>query len=73
MTGVKQDTTFIFTDVAGFTTLSEKLESKVLSDVLNAYLDGACEIIFRYGGTVDKFIGDAIMVVFNAPFPKKTI
>ncbi len=71
VTGVKQDTTFIFTDVAGFTTLSEKLESKVLSDVLNAYLDGACEIIFRYGGTVDKFIGDAIMVVFNAPIPQK--
>ena len=71
VTGVKQDTTFIFTDVAGFTTLSEKLESKVLSDVLNAYLDGACEIIFKYGGTVDKFIGDAIMVVFNAPIPQK--
>ena len=71
VTGVKQDTTFIFTDVAGFTTLSEKLESKVLSDVLNAYLDGACEIIFRHGGTVDKFIGDAIMVVFNAPIPQE--
>lgn len=67
VSGVRRDLTFIFTDIAGFTTLSEKLDSEQLSDVLNAYLDGACAIILRHNGTVDKFIGDAIMSIFNAP------
>lgn len=68
--GHRQQVTFLFTDVAGFTTMSEELDSAVLSDVLNEYLDGACEIIFQHAGTIDKFIGDAIMVVFNAPVPQ---
>lgn len=67
LTGKRQDASFIFTDIAGFTTLSEKLPSDRLSDLLNAYLNGACGIIQRHEGTVDKFIGDAIMAVFNAP------
>jgi adenylate cyclase len=65
--GERKELTFVFTDVAGFTTLSEKLSSEKLSEVLNAYLDGACEIILRHEGTIDKFIGDAIMSIFNAP------
>ncbi|MEJ6594795.1 MAG: adenylate/guanylate cyclase domain-containing protein [Parasphingorhabdus sp.] len=67
ISGSRREASFIFTDVAGFTTLSEKLEPEALSDVLNSYLDGACKIILDYQGTIDKFIGDAIMVVFNAP------
>lgn len=67
ISGVRRDLSFIFTDIAGFTTLSEKLSPERLSDVLNAYLDGGCEIILRHGGMVDKFIGDAIMSIFNAP------
>lgn len=67
VSGQRRELTFIFTDIAGFTTLSEKLTSEKLSDTLNAYLDGACAIILRYEGTVDKFIGDAIMSIFNAP------
>lgn len=67
LTGKRQEASFIFTDIAGFTTLSEKLPSDRLSDLLNAYLDGACAVIQRHEGTVDKFIGDAIMAVFNAP------
>jgi len=70
ISGTRKDLTFIFTDIAGFTTLSEKLSSEKLSEVLNAYLDGACEIILRHQGTIDKFIGDAIMSIFNAPIPQ---
>ena len=67
ISGVRRELSFIFTDIAGFTTLSEKLSAEKLSDTLNAYLDGGCEIILRHGGMVDKFIGDAIMSIFNAP------
>lgn len=67
ISGVRRELSFIFTDIAGFTTLSEKLSSEQLSDLLNAYLDGACTIILRHEGMVDKFIGDAIMAIFNAP------
>lgn len=70
VSGVRKDLTFIFTDIAGFTTLSEMMTSEKLSDTLNAYLDGACEVILSYQGTVDKFIGDAIMSIFNAPVPQ---
>lgn len=67
ISGVRREATFIFTDVAGFTTLSEQLTSEALSDTLNDYLNGACDIIQKYEGTIDKFIGDAIMSIFNAP------
>ena len=67
ISGERQEATFIFTDIAGFTTTSEQMEAEDLSDVLNEYLDGACAIILKYEGTIDKFIGDAIMAIFNAP------
>lgn len=67
ISGEKREATFLFTDVADFTTMSELLSPEELTDVLNHYLDGACEIILRHGGTIDKFIGDAIMAIFNAP------
>jgi len=67
ITGVRREVTFIFTDITGFTTLSEGLTSEKLSEVLNEYLNGACAIILKYEGTIDKFIGDAIMSIFNAP------
>jgi len=68
--GDRREVSFIFTDVAGFTTLSEGLTAEKLSDTLNAYLDGACQIILEQKGTIDKFIGDAIMTIFNAPIPQ---
>jgi len=67
ISGKRREATFIFTDIAGFTTLSEILTSDQLSQTLNDYLDGACAIILKYEGTIDKFIGDAIMAIFNAP------
>jgi len=65
--GTRRQMTFMFTDLAGFTTLSETMESAALGHLLNTYLDGACQVIQKYDGTIDKFIGDAIFSIFNAP------
>ena len=71
ITGSRREVTFIFTDIVSFTTFSEELGSETVSEVLNAYLDGACAILLRYQGTIDKFIGDAIMAMFNAPLSQE--
>ena len=65
VTGSRREVTFIFTDIVSFTTFSEKFSSETVSEVLNAYLDGACAIILRYQGTIDKFIGDAIIAILQ--------
>ena len=65
--GERRETTFLFTDLAGFTSLAEGLEPRVLVRLLNAYLDGTCRIVLRHGGTIDKIVGDALHVMFNAP------
>jgi len=65
--GDRRVMTFLFTDIAGFTTLSETIESHKLAELLNAYLDGVCQIVLKYDGMVDKFIGDAVFAIFNAP------
>jgi len=63
----RRQMSFIFTDVAGFTTMSERMDAAALAILLNRYLDGVCQVIFKHGGTVDKFIGDAVFAIFNAP------
>lgn len=63
----RREMSFIFTDVAGFTTISESMEAAQLADVMNRYLDGVVKVVFSHGGTVDKFIGDAVFAIFNAP------
>jgi class 3 adenylate cyclase len=65
--GERRTMTFLFTDVADFTTMSEHVESKELARVVNAYLEGMTEIVQKHGGMVDKFIGDAVFAIFNAP------
>lgn len=65
--GEKREISLIFTDIAGFTGLSEKISPNILVGVLNKYLDGMSEIVLRHGGAIDKYIGDAIMATFNAP------
>ncbi len=65
--GERRVMTFLFTDVKDFTTMSEKLESHDLARVLNAYLEGMTDVVQKHGGMVDKFIGDAVFAIFNAP------
>ncbi|MEP6758462.1 MAG: adenylate/guanylate cyclase domain-containing protein [Actinomycetota bacterium] len=59
-------TTF-FSDVRGFTAASERMEPEALIDELNDYLSEMTEIVFRWGGTLDKYVGDAVMVFFGDP------
>ncbi|UCG38637.1 MAG: adenylate/guanylate cyclase domain-containing protein, partial [bacterium] len=65
--GVRRDLTIMFTDLAGFTALSERLSPERVAEILNRYLTAMSGIVMRNGGTVDKFIGDAVMACWGAP------
>ena len=58
----------LFVDIRGFTTMSESLKPEEVVEILNEYLGLTTQAIFDNGGTLDKFVGDATMAVFNAPF-----
>ncbi len=63
----KRELTVLFTDIRGFTSISEKLDAQVLSEVMNEYLTPMTQIIHERQGTIDKYIGDAIMAFWGAP------
>ena len=65
--GKRQSGSFIFTDLANFTSLMEDHDPAVMTSVLNAYLDGMIAIVFKHEGTLDRIIGDAVAAVFSAP------
>lgn len=67
--GEWMECTVFFSDVAGFTSISESLKPEELVELLNEYLTAMTDIIFTYGGTLDKYIGDAIVAVYGAPIP----
>jgi class 3 adenylate cyclase len=65
--GQKREVTVLFADIDGFTGLSEQLQPEELLELLNACLGVATDAIIEYGGTIDKYMGDAVMALFNAP------
>ncbi len=65
--GETREMTFLFTDIQGFTSLTEQTAPDALVKLVNTYLDEACGIVMAHGGTIDKIVGDALHVMFNAP------
>jgi len=65
--GERRRCTFLFTDVRGFTSLSERLEPEEVTEIMNKALTIQANAVKEYGGMVDKYIGDAMMAIFNAP------
>jgi adenylate cyclase len=69
--GVRRRCTLLFTDVRGFTSLSERLEPEQVTEIMNKALTIQSDAVKKHGGMVDKYIGDAMMAIFNAPIDQE--
>jgi adenylate cyclase len=67
--GDRREITLLFTDLQGFTSLSEELAVEEVARLLNEHLGAMTEVVLKHGGTVDKFVGDAVMAFWGAPTP----
>jgi len=68
--GDRREVSALFTDIEGFTTLSEELDPATLVDILNRYLEGMTQIVLHHDGLLDKYIGDAVVALWNADLPR---
>jgi adenylate cyclase len=69
--GDKKDLSVLFSDIRGFTTISEGLTPEELVNLLNEYLTVMTDVVFKYDGTLDKYMGDAIMAIYGAPLEQQ--
>jgi adenylate cyclase len=60
----------MFTDIQGFTSLSTQISAEKMASILNAYLEGMSDIVLNHGGTIDKFVGDAVVAFWGAPIAR---
>ncbi|MBL8705648.1 MAG: adenylate/guanylate cyclase domain-containing protein [Rhodospirillales bacterium] len=67
--GETRELTLLFTDMENFTVMSESIDPRLLVSVMSRYFEGICELVIKNGGTIDKFIGDAVVAIFGAPLP----
>jgi adenylate cyclase len=65
--GERRELTVLFSDIRGFTTISEQLAPEAVTELLNEYLTPMTDLVFKYNGTLDKYMGDAIMAFYGAP------
>ena len=70
LSGRAQECSFVFTDLAGFTTMLERMEPTAAIALLNGYLDQMISITFAHQGTLDRIVGDAVAIMFSAPVPQ---
>jgi adenylate cyclase len=69
--GAKRRVVVLFSDIRGFTSISERMSPEEIASLLNRYFTEMVEIVFEHGGTLDKFIGDAVMALWGAPIARE--